>query len=162
MRWLVLFVIKRRALVFVLAFVALGVAVQHPAAARSADRDAPSSPATVSPDCSLYAVTLTVRLLLQDINSPKLLINAKKWPRLMTEAKAARAAFTDPRLAPVRSSYDDLVRRLAIVGARLAKGERSAAYTALKAAKPDLEAVLAAAKRGKVVCKSGSTVIPIG
>lgn len=148
------FVMKKRAVVLVLACVALVAWVGRPAAA--------STDATISPDCSLYAVTLTVRVLLQDFNSPNLTINASKWPRLMREAKAARAAFTDPRLVPVRSQYHDLVRRLAVVGAKLDAGRRAAAYTTLKAAKPDLKAVLAAAKRGNVVCKSGSTVIPIG
>jgi hypothetical protein len=159
----VTFVMKRRTFVFALVFVALVATLEHSAVARPATGQAPTSAnATISPNCSLYAVTLTVRVLLQDFNSPKLLINAKKWPRLMAEAKAARAAFTDPRLAPVRPRYDDLVRRLAVVGTRLARGDRAAAYAALKAGKPDLQAVLAAAKRGNVVCKSGSTVIPIG
>jgi hypothetical protein len=154
---------KKRAVVLVLACVALVTARGRPAAAHPAAGGTPASPAaTISPGCSLYAVTLTVRVLLQDFDSPKLTINASKWPRLMSEAKTARAAFTDPRLAPVRPRYDDLVRRLAVVGAKLEVGQRAAAYMALKAAKPDLNAVLAAAKRGNVVCKSGSTVIPIG
>jgi hypothetical protein len=155
----VTFVMNKRGVVLVLACVALVASMGRAAAARPAGA---STDATISPDCSLYAVTLTVRVLLQDFNSPKLTINASKWPRLMTEAKAARAAFTDPRLAPVRPKYHDLVRRLAVVGTKLEAGQRAAAYTALKAAKPDLNAVLAAAKRGNVVCKSGSTVIPIG
>lgn len=157
------FVVKKGAVVLVLACVALVASMGRPAAARPTGGGAPASmDATISPDCSLYAVTLTVRVLLRDFNSPKLTLNASKWPRLMTEAKAARAAFTDPRLAPVRPQYHDLVRRLAVVGAKLQAGQRAAAYTTLKAAKPDLNAVLAAAKRGNVVCKSGSTVIPIG
>jgi hypothetical protein len=158
MRWLVTAVKKRHAMVL-LALALLPATAQ----AAGAGGDAAASPAAaISPDCSLYAVTLSVRLMLSDFNSPKLTINAKKWPLLMAQAKAARAAFADPRLAPVRPRYDALVRQLAVVGARLVKGDRAGAYAALKAAKPDLDAVLAAAKRGNVVCKSGSTIFHIG
>jgi len=157
------FVTKKPLPVLLVGLALLMASLQQAAAATSTSGKAPAATAaTISPDCALYAVTLTVRLLLQDFNSPKLTINANKWPRLMAEAKAAEAAFADPRMAPVRPRYDDLVRRLAVVGARLNKGDRAGAYTALKAAKPDLEAVLAAARKGSVVCKSGSTVIPIG
>jgi hypothetical protein len=149
--------------VLLIGLALLIASMQQAASAASTGGNArAATAATISPDCALYAVTLTVRVLLQDFNSPKLTINAKKWPRLMAEAKTAEAAFADPRMAHVRSRYDDLVRRLAVVGAKLNKGDRTGAYTALKAAKPDLEAVLAAARHGNVVCKSGSTVIPIG
>jgi hypothetical protein len=156
----VVFTLRRCAAIGLLGLATLAASMQAALAGTADGQVAPA--ATISPNCSLYAVTLTVEVLIQDFYSPNATINAKKWPRLMTEAKAARAAFTNPSLAPALPKYDDLVRRLAIVGTKLNQGRRAAAYTALKATKPDLDAVTSAARRGHVVCKSGTTIFHIG
>lgn len=121
----------------------------------------PARTGGVSPLCSLYAVTLTAELLTQDFNSPKLAVNAKKWPLLMTQAKNARIAFDHPPLLVVRDRYDSLARRLGVVGARLLSGDRKAAYAELKSAGPDLAAVVGVARRAHLACRSGTTVLYI-
>lgn len=122
-----------------------------PASATSAGAAAP-----VSPLCSLYGVTVTTEVLTREFNSPSLSLDLRKWPLLMAQAKAARKAFSGPPLLPVRPRYDSLVRRLGRVGVSLGEGHRAAAHKELEAAVPDLDAVLAVAKRAHLVCKSGS------
>jgi hypothetical protein len=144
----------------ILRVVTLTALVGAVVAAPSANA-APSAGANVSPLCSLYAVTLTTEVLLKEFNSPKLTTNAKKWPLLMAQAKNARLAFARPPLLAVRSRYDSLVDRLRVVGERLVAGDRGAAYAELKAAAPDLAAVLAVARRARLACRSGTTVFYI-
>jgi hypothetical protein len=121
----------------------------------------PAQTGGVSPLCSLYGVTLTIELLTQDFNSPKLTVNARKWPLLMAQAKNARTAFGHPPLLVVRDRYDSLVRRLGVVGGRLLSGDRNAAYAELKSAGPDLAAVVRVARRAHLACRSGTTVFYI-
>jgi hypothetical protein len=137
----------------VLASVAAGTAVGAGNATR----------ASVSPPCALYAVTLVTETLVRDFNSPNLTTNAKKWPLLMGEARTARTVFVNhPRLRPVLPRYDALVRSLGSVGKLLIAGHRAAAYRELKLAVPDLKAVVAAAKRVNLVCKSGGVTVHVG
>jgi hypothetical protein len=118
---------------------------------------------SVSPPCALYAVTLVTETLVHQFNSPNLTMNAKKWPRLMAEARTARAVFVNhPRLRPVLPHYDALVNSLGKVGKLLIAGRRAAAYRELKRAVPDLKAVVAAAKRVKLACKSGGVTLHFG
>jgi hypothetical protein len=121
----------------------------------------PARTGGVSPLCSLYGVTLTTELLTQDFDSPKLTVNAKKWPLLMTQAKNARTAFGHPPLLAVRDRYDSLVRRLGVVGERLLAGDRKAAYAELESARPDLAAVVGVARRAHLACRSGANVFYI-
>ena len=137
----------------VVACAAAGTAVGAGASAR----------ASVSPPCALYAVTLVTETLVHDFNSPNLTLNAKKWPRLMAEARTARAVFVShPRLRPALPHYDALVTSLGSVGKLLIAGHRAAAYRRLKLAVPDLKAVVAAAKRINLVCKSGGVTLHVG
>lgn len=121
-----------------------------------------STGSAISPPCALYAVTLVGETLLHDFNSPNLTLNAKKWPRLMTEARTARAVFLNhPRLRPALPHYDALVSSLGKVGKLLIAGHRAAAYRELKLAAPDLKAVVSAAKRVNLVCKSNGVTLHI-
>lgn len=126
-------------------------------------RSAAATPQTarsgaVTPLCSLYVVTVVTEVLLTDFHSPKLSYNAKKWPLLMAQARNARSAFSRAPLLVVRDRYDSLVAHLGVVGRKLIAGDRNAAYAELKAARPDLEAVTAAAKRAHLACKAGGAL----
>jgi hypothetical protein len=146
------------------AFTVLLIAcVVASAAAGTAVGAGSSSGASVSPTCALYAVTLVTETLVRDFNSPNLTVNAKKWPLLMTDARKGRAVFLNhPRLRPVLPRYDAVVRSLGGVGKLLIAGHRVAAYRELKLAVPDLKAVVAAAKRVNLVCKSAGVTLHIG
>jgi hypothetical protein len=141
-----------------LAAIAVTLSLVFASAAQPATNQ---STATLSPDCSLYALVVATEVLMKDFNSTNLKIDVTKWPALMAQAQAARAAFKDPRLAPVLPKYTVLVRHLAVVGADLKRHQRSAAFVELTAAKPDLTAVVRAAERGHVVCRSGGAVFRI-
>lgn len=100
---------------------------------------------------------------MHQFNSPSLTMNAKKWPRLMAEAREARAVFVNhPRLRPVLPHYDAFTSSLGRVGKLLIAGRRAAAYRELKSAVPDLKAVVAAVKRVKLVCKSSGVTLHFG
>lgn len=131
------------------------------AAARSGAGSLSTHSAAVTPLCSLYVVTVSTEVLLQDFNSPKLTYNAKKWPLLMAQAKNARIAFAAAPLLSARSRYDSLVRRLGVVGGRLIKGDRRGAYAELKSANPDLQAVVDVAQKRHLACRSATTTFYI-
>jgi hypothetical protein len=145
-----------RMLAVVLASVAACVSVSAKAATPT------GSQGTVSPLCDLYGVTVAIEVLTTQFNSPGLKLDMKKWPLFLGELRRARAAFDDSRLAPVRSRYDSLVRKLKVVGAYLLAGDRNAALTELHVAAPDLSSIRAQARRRNVVCRSGSTMASIG
>jgi len=136
-----------------LCVVALACSV---AAAASARGD------SLSPACSLYGVTLASQLLTSEFDSPNLTYNPKKWPTFLQQANNARAVFDDSRFASARPRYDALIHELGIVNAKLSHGDRGGARRELRRAAVDLKAVLAAARSGHLVCKSGSTVFSIG
>jgi hypothetical protein len=146
------------------AFIGLLVGLIAAAAATGTAGGARASTrASISPPCALYAVTLVTETLVHDFNSPNLALNAKKWPRLMAEARTARAVFVShPRLRPALPHYDALVSSLGKVGTLLIAGHKAAAYRQLKLAVPDLKAVVAAAKGINLVCKSGGVTLHVG
>ena len=147
----------RRATALLIASVVASSAVGTAVGARESTRP------SISPPCALYAVTLVTETLVHQFNSPNLTMNAKKWPRLMAEARTARTVFVNhPRLRPVLRHYDALKSSLGRVGKLLIAGHRAAAYRELKQAVPDLKAVVAAAKRVKLVCKSGGVTLHFG
>jgi hypothetical protein len=96
------------------------------------------------------------------MNAPSVKVDPKKWPSFVVQLKNARAAFVDPRLAPVQRRYESLERELRVVGAKLIAGDRKAALAELHVAAPDLTAIDAQARRRNVVCKSGSTILRFG
>lgn len=147
----------RRAIALLIATVVAAAAVGTAVGARRSTRP------PISPPCALYAVTLVAETLVHQFNSPNLTMNAKKWPRLMVEARKARAVFVNhPRLRPVLPHYDVVTSSLRRVGKRLIAGHRAAAYRELKLAVPDLRAVLAAARQVKLVCKSAGVTLHFG
>jgi hypothetical protein len=96
------------------------------------------------------------------MNAPSVKVDPTKWPLFLVQLRKAKAAFADPRLAPVEPRYESLARELRIVGAKLVAGDRKAALAEARVAAPDLNAIDAQARRRNVVCKSGSTILRFG